>query len=263
MIGCRGALDKLPSCCKQCTHVLMDCHIWQVISGHQKCSCNRDRVWSWPWCPASLWNPFRMVTQCTSGTTKSSRSSFSPLGIEHRYRAFWWIMKFCQFHKISWPSSLEACSLKSVFKSVFFWASNQSRTALSTESSLWASAQSVTCSWTNTHPVAACTSFSIPWSPSTMAESWLSALWAAPRVIPSRTDHTMSGLRWVVIQLSTSAMVLLHPFWYSNWKLNLVRAPTHWWPVALRLGLSWYRLKDYCWSSLGTVDMASTLWNVP
>ena len=27
MIGCRGALDKLPSCCKQCMQVLMDCCI--------------------------------------------------------------------------------------------------------------------------------------------------------------------------------------------------------------------------------------------
>ena len=27
MIGFKGALDKLPSCCKQCAQVLMDCHI--------------------------------------------------------------------------------------------------------------------------------------------------------------------------------------------------------------------------------------------
>ena len=26
MIGCKGALDKLPSCCKQCLQVLMACH---------------------------------------------------------------------------------------------------------------------------------------------------------------------------------------------------------------------------------------------
>ena len=120
MIGCRGALDKLPLCCKQCTQVLMDYCIWLVIPSHQKHSCNRDRVQSWPWYPISLWHPFRVVTQCTFGTTKSRRSSFSPLGIECRYRAFWWIMKFCQFHKISWPSSLEACCPKSVFSSVFF-----------------------------------------------------------------------------------------------------------------------------------------------
>ena len=33
-----------------------------------------------------------------------------------------------------------------------------------------------------------------------------------------------------------SATVLSHPFWYSNLKLNCTRAPTHWWPVASRLG---------------------------
>ena len=142
-IGCRGPLDKLPSCCKQCT-VLMDCHIWLVIPGHQKCSCNRDRAWSQPWCPASLWHLFRVATQCAFGTTKSSNSSFSPLGIECRYRAFWWIVKFWQCHRISQPSSLEACSPKRVFRSVLFLASNQSKTTPSTGSSLWASAQSHT-----------------------------------------------------------------------------------------------------------------------
>ena len=35
-----------------------------IIPSHQKHSCNRDRVLSWPWCPASLWHPFRVVTQC-------------------------------------------------------------------------------------------------------------------------------------------------------------------------------------------------------
>ena len=122
--------------------VLMDCCIWLVIPGNQKHSYNKDRVWSWPLCPASLWHPIRVVTWCAFGTMKSSRSSFSPLGIEHRYRAFWWIMKFCRFCKISWPSSLEACSPKSIFRSVFFWASNQSKTVLSTGSSLLACTQS-------------------------------------------------------------------------------------------------------------------------
>ena len=140
MIGCRVVLDKLPLCCEQCAQVLMYCHIWLVIPGHQKDSCNMDRAWSWPLCPASLWHLFRVVNQCAFGTVKSSRSSFSPLSIECQYRAFWWIIKFWQFYKISQPSSLEACSPKSVFRSVFCWASNQSKTALSTESSLWASA---------------------------------------------------------------------------------------------------------------------------
>ena len=43
-IGCKGASDKLPSCCNQHTQVLIDCQIWLVIPSHQKHSCNRDRV---------------------------------------------------------------------------------------------------------------------------------------------------------------------------------------------------------------------------
>ena len=161
----------------------MDCHIWLVIPGHQKHSCNRDRVWSQPWCPASLWHPFRVATQCTSRTMKSRRSSFSPLGIEHRYRAFWWIMKFCQCCRISQPSPLEACPPKSVFWSVFFWASNQSKTALSTGSSLWASAQSIMCISTSMQPAATHTSCSKSWSPSIMVGSWTSAQCAAPGLL--------------------------------------------------------------------------------
>ena len=130
----------------------MDCCIWVVIPGHQKCSCNKDKVWSQPWCPASWWHPFRVAIQCTFGTTKSSKSSFLPLGIECRYKAFWWILTFWQFLKTSQPSSLEACSPKSVFRSVFFWASNQSNTVFSTGSSLCVLAQSVMCISTNIHP---------------------------------------------------------------------------------------------------------------
>ena len=44
MMGCKGALDRLPSCCGQHVQVLMACHIWLVIPGHQKCSCSKDRV---------------------------------------------------------------------------------------------------------------------------------------------------------------------------------------------------------------------------
>ena len=53
MIGCMGALGKLPSCCKKHVQVLMDCCIWLVIPSYQKCSCNKDKVWSQPRCPAS------------------------------------------------------------------------------------------------------------------------------------------------------------------------------------------------------------------
>ena len=145
-IGCRGALGKLSSCCKQCMQDLMDCCIWLIIPSHQKCSHSKDKVWSWPWWPASLWHPFRVVTQWALGTTNIGRSLVSPLGIECRYKASWWIIKFCQFHKIHQPSLLEACSARSAFKSVFFCAFNQSKTALDMESSLWASAQSINAS---------------------------------------------------------------------------------------------------------------------
>ena len=152
-IGCRGALDKLPSCCKQCVQHLIECHIWLVMPGHQKCSHNRDRVWSHPWSPTSQWHPFKVETQWGLGTTKSRRSSVSPLGIECRYKAPWWMIRFCWFLKISLPSSLEACSARSAFKSVFFCAFSQSNTALNIGSSLWASAQSVTCICTSgDHP---------------------------------------------------------------------------------------------------------------
>ena len=162
MMGCKGTLGKPPSCCKQHVQVLMDCHIWLGFPGHQKCSCNKDKVWSWPWCPASLWPPFRAATPCTLETMKSSNFSFLPLGIEHRYRAFWWIIKFWQFLQTSQPSLLEACCPKSDFRSVFFQASSQLHTEFSTGSSLCVLAQSVTCISTNTCPAATCTSFSMP-----------------------------------------------------------------------------------------------------
>ena len=54
-------------------------------------------------------------------------------------------------------------------------------------------------------------SFSLFQSPSTTAGSSLSALWAAPKVTPSRMDHMASRLRQVVIQLSMSATEYLIP----------------------------------------------------
>ena len=134
-IGCRGTLGKLPSCCRQCTQDLMDCCIWLIIPGHQKHSHNNDKVQSWPRWPASLWKEFKVVIQWASGTTNSTNSLVLPLGIKCRYKAPWWITKFCQFCKIIWPSLLEACSAKRAFISVFFWAFSQSNTALSTGSS--------------------------------------------------------------------------------------------------------------------------------
>ena len=136
-------------------------------------------------------------------------------------------MKFWQFLHTIWPSSLEVCFPRSVLRSVFFLASNQCSTASSSGSSFWAADQLVTCILTRTHPAVTHTSFSFSWSPPTMAGSSPSALWAAPKVAPSRMDCTASGPRQVVIQLITSATVLSHPFWYSNQKLNFLRAPAH------------------------------------
>ena len=138
-IRCRGNLDKLPSCWKQCLQDLMDCCICLAMPGHQKHSHNSDRVQSHPWWPASLWHPLRVLTQWALGTMKSRRSSVSPLGIDHRYKAPWWTVKFCWFCKISLPSLLEVHSAKSAFKSVFFCAFSQSNTVVNIGSSFWAS----------------------------------------------------------------------------------------------------------------------------
>ena len=138
----------------------MDCCIWLAISGHQKCSCNKYRVWSHPWWPTFLWHPFKAVTWWALGTTKSRRSLVSPLGVECRYKTLWGIMKFCQFHKISWPSSPETCSARSASKSVFFCAFSQSNTVLNIRSCFWASVQSVTCICTRAQLMVTCTSCS-------------------------------------------------------------------------------------------------------
>ena len=85
-IGCRGTLDKLPSCCKQHMQDFMDFCTWLVFAGCQSHSHNKERVWSCPWWPASWWHPFIVATWCTLGTTRSRRSSVLPLGVEHRYK---------------------------------------------------------------------------------------------------------------------------------------------------------------------------------
>ena len=136
-IGCRGTSGELPSCCKQFMQYFMDCCTWLVIPGHQKNSHNSDRVQSCPWWPTSWWHLFRAATQCSLGTRKSRISSVSPLGIEHRYKAPWWISKFCLLCKIRLPSSLEACSARSTFKSAFFCAFSKSNTALNVWSSCY------------------------------------------------------------------------------------------------------------------------------
>ena len=207
-------------------------HVWPLEMLTQQ-----DKVWSQTWWPASLWHPFKVVTQWALGTMKSRRSLVAPLGIEWKYKAPWWIVKFCQFFKIRWPSLLEVCSARSAFKSVFFCAFSQFNTALNIGSSFWASAQSVTCICTSTWPAVTHTSCSRQQSPLTMVGTWILAWCAYPNGNPSRIDLTVSGSSWVVTQLSASATVLLHPFWYSNSKLNGARALTHQWPVSSRLGI--------------------------
>ena len=118
------------------------------MPGHQKCSHNKDKVWSCPWWSTSQWHPFKVVTQWALGTTKIRRSLVSPLGVEHRYKTPWWTIEFCPFYKMSLPSLLEVCA----FKSVFFCAFTQSNTVLNIGSSFWASAQSVTCICTSVWP---------------------------------------------------------------------------------------------------------------
>ena len=181
--------------------------------------------------------PFQGGNMMGLRTTKSRRSSVSPFGVEHKYKVPWWIVKFFQFCKISWPSSLEVCSARSAFKSVFFCAFSQSNTALNIRSSFWASAQSVTCICTSTQPVVTHTSCSSWSSPLTVEGSWASSQCMVSNVTPLRIDLTVSGSSWVVTQCSVSATVLSHPFWYSNLKLNCMRALTHGWLITSRLGV--------------------------
>ena len=159
------------------------------------------------------------------------------LGIECRYRAPWWIVKFCHLCRIRLPSSMEVCSARSTFKSVCISAFSQSNTAFNIRSSVWAFAQLVTCISTSGWPAVMHTSSSKHWSLPTMAGLWTLALYTIPKVTPSRMDSTVLGSSQVVTQLSTSTTVLPCPFWYSNLKLNCARAPTHQWPIASRLGV--------------------------
>ena len=128
MIRCRGALDKLLLCCKQHMQILMECCMWLAIPGHQKHSCNREQsMFMVLMSCISMASIQGSATQCAFGTKKSRRSSFSPLGIEHRYRAFWWIVKFSLIPQDQLALLTEGM-LSSVFRSVFFWVSNQSKT---------------------------------------------------------------------------------------------------------------------------------------
>ena len=107
----------------------------------------------------------------------------------------------------------------------------------STGSSLWALAQSVTCISTDTHPAVTHTSFLCYGH---FQPLWGHSLW------PYEWHLGLLHLGWTVqppgwgkwwCSSACLPLVLSHPFWYSNWKLNLARAPTHWWPVASKLGV--------------------------
>ena len=139
-IGHKGALGMPPSYWRQHVQALITCLIYLAIPSHQKCSCNKDSVWSWPWCPASQWHPFKAAVQCA-------------------------------FTLTPWQGHL-----------------------------LWSSG----------------------WHLRFLHPGWIGQ---------------PLGPRWVVIRLSMSASVLSCPFWYSNWKLNFTRDPTHWWSVASKLGV--------------------------
>ena len=229
---------------KSCPHAASNaCRIlwtsapgWSFLATRSFPTTN-GRVWLCPWWPASQWHPFRVATQCALGITKSMRSSVFPLGIEHRYKAPWWVTIFCQFCRISVPSSPEAWSARSIFRFVCFCTFSQPNTVLNIRSSLWASAQSVTCISTNGQSAVTCTSCSKCLLPSTMAESWISAWCTIPKAIPSRMDFTVSRSSQVVTWVRTSATILSCPFWYSNSKLNHARALIHWWPIVSRLGV--------------------------
>ena len=77
-IGHKGALGEPPSYWRQCLQALITCLICLAIPGHQKCSCNKERVWSQPWCPASLWHPLRAAVQCAFGPWRAT-NPHSPL----------------------------------------------------------------------------------------------------------------------------------------------------------------------------------------
>ena len=207
-IGCKGTLNKLPSCYKQSVQDLRDFCTWSLVPGHQKCSLNKDNMRSCPWWPTSWWHLFRAATWCALGVMKSKTSSVSPLGIDYRYKAPWWIVKFCWFCRISLPSSLEVWSARRVFKLVWICAFSHSSTTLNIGSSLWALAQSVTCISTIGQAAVTHTSCSTHWSPSIMAGSWVSAWCAAPRATLLRTDFTdlLCGNQWwkcaIILQIN-------------------------------------------------------------
>ena len=236
----RGPLEQWPqlgvealwtSCphVASCTHVqdLMDCCIWLAMPGHQKCSCNKDRYS----CDLDDPHPYG---------THSRRWHNRPQGpgrVEDFQSHLWALSTGTNSLDELWnsadsvrsaqSSSLEMCSARSAFKSIFFCAFSQSNTVLNIGSSYWASAQSVMCICTRMWAAVTCTSCSNWQLPLTTARLSTSARCMVPTVTPLRIDLTVSSSSQAVSWLKASTSVLSCPFWYSNWKVNHARAPTH------------------------------------
>ena len=131
-IGHKGALGVQPSYWRQHLQALITCLICLATPGHQKCSCNRERVQSWPWCPASQWHPCvkqqfdalwvqRIVTDPHSPLLGWSASR----GYLRREVKFW------QFLHTIQPSLLIILSPRSFLRSAFFLDPSHCRTVSS------------------------------------------------------------------------------------------------------------------------------------
>ena len=158
------------------------------------------------------------MTQCAFKAIKSNRFSFSPLGMEHRERVFWRVMKFwwfCHTHVALLTRSMPPGVSSDQSSSGPLTSSTQHlvQDLLSGLWPNWSCASQLVLALQWHIPLFLCYGHLI-----TTTGSQPSALWVVPRVVPSRMDHT------------ASAHLLWHypvPSGYSNWKLNLTRAPTH------------------------------------
>ena len=144
----------------------MACHNWLVIPSHQKHSCNRERVWSRPWYPASLWHPSGQQLDVPLGLQKAEDFHSHPwawsrgIGLSDEvWNSADSARSVCPTH---WRHALLTASLNPLS----FALPTSLKSTLNTGSSFWALAQSVTCICTSTWLVATCTSCSKPWSPS-------------------------------------------------------------------------------------------------
>ena len=204
-MGHKGALGKPPSYWRQHVHALIVCLICLAIPGYQQCSCKKDQSNGHGLGVLHLNDThLEQQSQCAFSTTKSSRSSFFPLGVECIDRGHF--SRSCEI--LTWflhtihPSSLEMHALtRIVLRSAFFLTSIASAIEhLVLGLPVSAVAKLMTCISTRTCPVATtCTSFSMLWSPSTTGRVYLLLPpgWC-PRITQSRMDCTwLSGPRQV------------------------------------------------------------------